>query len=492
MNKIPNAPVSESAQQASNDLLNMLDSSDEATDSRETRSKAGFPARKNWMVLWAAGAVLALVVGFLAGFLMRSPLDEAVENSATELTATAQVAVHEFKQEVTEVQGVVKKGNTVALPEFVLPDGETPIVTEKVAKAGETLTSGSAVLYVAGQPVLVLKLPFALYRDLKPGASGQDVVALQKELNRLGHYTGPIDGEYGSGVASAVRALFTAAGAEPPVASQELVSAYADAQEAYSLAAKRAASLSPISDSRVTEDNGSAETSSTSQSSTDTGSSDSTSAELDQLRRDLATAQRQADTPLLKYSIISVPSKKVEVVELPSVGTTLTGDTQNLKIRSEGTTVSGRFGVLEAESFALGDSVSVFPLTNINLAVQGTITSISDFKEADTSGEEKPGHDFVVTLDPEDASELSDNDSVSISKQDSLGEGERALAVPVTAVRQDVEGTYVFTVANPKTAADSTSYSRVAVNLGQQQDGWIRVLDAELEEGDFVVMGGGR
>ncbi|WP_029069046.1 peptidoglycan-binding protein [Jonesia quinghaiensis] len=437
---------------------------------------------RNWMVIWVVGTLAALSIGYLAGFLVRTPLDQAQENSAVAIEATATVTMHEFLPDIATAKGEVRKGRTVTLPEFTLPGGESPIVTERIAKAGATVPSGKPVVSIAGYPVFVLSIPFPLYRDLAPGDSGQDVKALQTELSRLGHYTGSIDGEYGPGMAAAVRDLYRSAAATAPQASAELRDAVTAAQQ--ELNAARGTTTSNTGDtpnSDAAENTGAAD---------GTGPAANTSTAA--LTAALNAATLKADTPLPKFSVIAIPGKKVDVIKAPAVGTSLADGADSLQLRSQGTSATGRLTVLDAEGFAEGDTVSITVQTNTNVTGEGKITSISDFTEGDNANNIPPGYDFVVNIPSEDAAAFSDNDAVTITNNQQTAKGTTALAVPLLAIRQDANGTYVLTVDDPATAADPTTHTRVDVTAGQQQDGWVDVTGANLTDTNTVVLGGGR
>lgn len=49
-----------------------------------------------------------------------------------------------------------------------------------------------------------LAQPLSSYPKLQPGSQGAPVLRLQQWLSRLGHYSGPIDGQYGPATAEAV------------------------------------------------------------------------------------------------------------------------------------------------------------------------------------------------------------------------------------------------------------------------------------------------
>jgi peptidoglycan hydrolase-like protein with peptidoglycan-binding domain len=65
---------------------------------------------------------------------------------------------------------------------------------------------GDTVYVVGSTPVRVVRGDRPFYRDLGPGSRGWDVTQLQNALTMLGYRTGPADGVFGSGTATAVRA----------------------------------------------------------------------------------------------------------------------------------------------------------------------------------------------------------------------------------------------------------------------------------------------
>lgn len=438
------------------------------------QSRVALPHR--WMGVWVLGTLLALGVGYLAGFLVRTPLDQAQENSHVVIQATATATMHDFVPDIASGTGTIRKGRTITLPEFALPNGDTPIVTERIAKAGTTIASGRPVLSIAGHPVFVLSIPFPLYRDLAPGDSGHDVKALQQELARLGHYHGAIDGDYGPGMAAAVRELYRSSGATPPSASADLLDAVTAAQQELN-AATSERPTPPSGDSTTTEDG------------TNTVHTERPQAALTTA---LAAAKRAADTPLPRFAIIAIPAKSVDVIKTPPVGTQLSESPDSLHLRSQGTTVTGRLSVLEAEGFTEGDTVTVTVQTNTHVHAEGTLTNLSEFKEGEPDNNIPPGYDYVVTVPADNATEFSDNDGVTITASHTTTTATTALAVPLLAIRQDSNGTYVLTVTHPRDAANPDDHTRINVTPGQQQDGWVDITGADLNDGDIVVLGGGQ
>ncbi|MBU5422551.1 peptidoglycan-binding protein [Cellulomonas hominis] len=97
------------------------------------------------------------------------------------------------------------------------PAALTGVVTSAEQAVGDTLEPGSVLLRANGRPVFVLSGGFALYRDIQPGDSGDDVAAVQAGLAAAGYPTGrDRPGTYGAGTQAAVRKMYKAAGYTAP------------------------------------------------------------------------------------------------------------------------------------------------------------------------------------------------------------------------------------------------------------------------------------
>ena len=86
------------------------------------------------------------------------------------------------------------------------------------------------VVEVAGRPVFLIAGQLPIYRDLKPGSTGDDVTQLQDVLTRLGYEPGEHDGLFGPGTKTAVEAWYRAAGYEPALTSADAAAQLATAQ----------------------------------------------------------------------------------------------------------------------------------------------------------------------------------------------------------------------------------------------------------------------
>lgn len=82
-------------------------------------------------------------------------------------------------------------------PSAPLHSASSGLVTDIKVAPGESLVSGSPIFSVDGKKVVALNTDTPLWRTLKDGDSGEDVLALQKELLSLG-YSLAVDGEVGA------------------------------------------------------------------------------------------------------------------------------------------------------------------------------------------------------------------------------------------------------------------------------------------------------
>ncbi len=97
------------------------------------------------------------------------------------------------------------------------PPAVTGVVTAVAVTAGQRIGPGSVAMRVDGRPLFVLPGAFDLYRDIRPGDSGDDVAALQEALKGAGYYAGRVDGAYGAGTQAAVRRMYVTAGYDVPL-----------------------------------------------------------------------------------------------------------------------------------------------------------------------------------------------------------------------------------------------------------------------------------
>jgi multidrug efflux pump subunit AcrA (membrane-fusion protein) len=205
-------------------------------------------------------AVVLTVGGFAAGRFVRSPAQVAAEAEPPEPTLiTAQVVRGEISKTVIARGDVVPseqvtiaagggwlRHSEVASPAVgaVVPpaaNGGAAVLTGSFVEVGDEVAEGQVIVEVSERPVFALQGDAPLTRDLRPGATGGDVLRLQEALARLGLFGGRLTGVFGAATQEAVVALYGQSGYEP-VATDNGTGEDEDALAAADLAVARARS----------------------------------------------------------------------------------------------------------------------------------------------------------------------------------------------------------------------------------------------------------
>ena len=82
------------------------------------------------------------------------------------------------------------------------------LVVTAVPGRGEELAEGEAAVEIAGRPVFLLEGPIPVFRDMRPGAVGPDVMQLEDSLARLGFFEGEADQQWDDDTGAAVEAWY--------------------------------------------------------------------------------------------------------------------------------------------------------------------------------------------------------------------------------------------------------------------------------------------
>lgn len=188
------------------------------TPETETETEAPTRRRRRWLTV---AAVLALGIAAVVFVVWRGVGNgaDSAPTAATEAQAvtTAQV-VRDDLVVTAEFSGTLAYSNARSLEA-----GRSGVVTA-VPEAGALINQGEALYSVDMEPVILLSGDMPAYRALDTDASsGDDVVQLQQALVDLGYADGlEVDGEFGTGTASAVEAWETALGRAEPDGEVEL------------------------------------------------------------------------------------------------------------------------------------------------------------------------------------------------------------------------------------------------------------------------------
>ena len=191
--------------------------------------------RTIWII--ALTAVLSLGAGLGLSRLVVSPADAAAEAAPPAAgPITVPVEMRALANDVV-LRGDVVYENPV---DVVLETGDLggpAVVTGGVPEVGATLDAGSVLLEVTGRPVILLGGELPVYRTLRMGVSGPDVLQLKAALGALGIPAGDVTSStYDAATASAVEALYARVGYPAPTADEDARAVLDSARDAVTAA----------------------------------------------------------------------------------------------------------------------------------------------------------------------------------------------------------------------------------------------------------------
>jgi len=165
------------------------------------------------MVAAALGLVVgAGAIGWFAGAQISSPAEAAANaKPPTPSLITAAVDKRLLSADVI-ARGSIDYSDPVSLSlsGAIGEVGSTAIVT-MIPDVGTNLAEGSVALEVSGRPVILLQGELPVYRDLRPGSKGDDVLQLEQALKRLG-YLDAADNVWGDATGAAIQSLYATLG----------------------------------------------------------------------------------------------------------------------------------------------------------------------------------------------------------------------------------------------------------------------------------------
>lgn len=173
------------------------------------------------ILLLLALVTVSAVGSWFAGSSIQSPA-EAAARTAPPVPSPILVPVEErvLSSDVV-TRGTARFGLPQAVslaPSALKSDGG--IITTLPERA-TLLHEGDVLLTASARPVFILQGQTPVYRDLVPGAQGDDVRQLEQSLVRLGFDPGADDGLYDAQTSAAVAEWYTASGFEPFGATAE-------------------------------------------------------------------------------------------------------------------------------------------------------------------------------------------------------------------------------------------------------------------------------
>lgn len=173
--------------------------------------------RKRVVISLAAGAALLATAAAASASLIKSPQQVAAEKAPPPADVLTSPVEHRVLRETLVSRGLVSAEQAVEVTPSAGSEGATKAVVTKVGvKPLGAVSSGQMLLEISGRPIFAMQGAVPAYRDLKPGAHGDDVKQLQAALKASGHpVVGDASGTYGAGTKAAVGALYEAMGYEP-------------------------------------------------------------------------------------------------------------------------------------------------------------------------------------------------------------------------------------------------------------------------------------
>lgn len=485
--------------------------------------------------IMAVVAVLSLAAGLVLSRFIVSPSEAAANAAPPEAgSITVPVEMRALSNDVV-MRGDAVYEDPVDVTVEVGDLGGPAVVTGQVPEAGGELDAGDVMLEVTGRPVTLLTGELPVYRTLRAGVSGPDVVQLKEALSALDIEagSGPV---YDAAAAAGVRALYDRIGYPAPTAGSEAEAALSAAREAVRAAdeqvtaAQREVELAQVGTSRserlrlqadvdtarsryamIKADCARAEPTHTCPvdqieakgaldvaiaARDEANSSADTSAQqamLDSARRaraqageELAEAQQGVITPLPAGELVYLTDtpRRVDAVHVRR-GSTVGGPVMSVS----GATLQIAGTVAKADADLIAEDASVVITLPDGEEVPGTVVAVgADRADRDDQATSDPSRTRIVVV-PDDLSEEQrtalQGANVRIRIPVNATDGE-VLAVPVAALTAGPGGESRVEVLE----SDGTS-RLVTVQTGLAAGGFVEITEADgpLDVGDRVVVG---
>lgn len=469
--------------------------------------------------------VAAAVVGWVAAGEIKSP-DQVAAETEPPVPSLITVPVEEMvisNDVVTRGTVRFEEPESITVSSVAL-EGVSPVVTE-MPRIGDEFVEGDVLYEVAGRPAFVLEGDLPLFRTVRIGDEGEDILQLQRALVRLGFEITELDGVYGDETEAAVVAFYESQGYEPLEASDAQREAYTASRDSYnaskdavadaqrSVQAAKATEAAAADALRVAQDRLSQAEAGT---NPDTGLS-ATPEELDALRADVdaataanseASAQVVAAESELKgakrsqsasgvvlsqaRAALGYPAPETEFVFFAAfpirVDSVLVerGDVaagEIMQVSGARLAIDSSVKVAEAEYVTVGAAVTI-ELDRLGITTAGTVSRVAGGPGTDDVAVDRV---YVEILPDEVRADLNNTNvkiTIPVASRSTSG---AVLAVPAAALSATGAGDTIVTVEDD----DGTTRS-VTVTPGLSTTGGmveITPIDGDLEAGDRVVVG---
>lgn len=474
----------------------------------------------------AAGALSALVAATIGAVHLNASFDAETTDTADVRTAVVEQGALAAGMRLT---GTLTRGHVTPL------SGTGKGVLTALLAPGAQVAAGQVLYEVDGRPVFLLSGAAPLWRVLRLGDTGKDVLALKAALAALGHDVGDVSSDvFDPATSAAIAALYASVGQTPPTETTEGAKAITDAQTAVDaaqksvVAARKAlaeAGAAPAALVVAQADAAVAEAAAALDEATAAG----TGAALAQAQLDAATAaraaldaapevtaQRQAVDDAVKQ--VAATKTALDVARAQSVGPEQVTMLNASSIRVE--SVVGRLGgpvsgevvqwtgmttfaeapVTASQQAALAIGTTVQVLLPSGGTVEGIVASVGSAEAADgqsgadgdsadgqsgTDGDSADGTGAAAVAKPVLRVDVADQAAVAplagsaITVEVSTDVAQDALIVPVTALLALAEGGYAV-----ERVTDDVEL--VGVEVGLIAEARVQITGDGLEAGDRV------
>ncbi|MBC6468813.1 peptidoglycan-binding protein [Actinomadura alba] len=403
--------------------------------------------RRRMLIGVVVSAVVLSCAGLGASVWVKSPQQVAAEAAPPKASViSAPVEKRVLKQTVV-LRGSVAPGKEIGVSVPAPAEGKS-VVTRSVVRKSQRIRAGQVVAEVSGRPMIAMYGRIPIYRDMRPGAKGPDVLQLQAALRNLGYSVGDRPGVFGSSTQAAAKRLYGDRGYDPPTATGP--------------------SASPGSGSGSDDSAG----------GPSTGDASSSGA-----RSIFVKAGEVFFVPKFPARVTSVKAALGREVK----GTLLTLAEGDLVVR-------GSLSPPDRKLVDVGDQVRIFS-EELELEVRGRVGSIGALDGGPPEGGEgeagsgegqepasEPGHPILVTGVKQLPEKLAAQDvRLTIEAASTSG---AVLAVPSSAVYASADGSTQVIELLP-----GGKQRRVTVRIGATAGGFVEVESAELAQNDLVVVG---
>ncbi|MCX5177122.1 peptidoglycan-binding protein [Streptomyces virginiae] len=196
------------------------------------RGERGTMIRRRRLLLGIAlAAVTVSGTGLAAATAIKSPAELAARTRPPAPDVLTAPVTRQTLSQTVVLRGAVTSGQSVD----VAPMGATgakPVVTKVPLKVGDQIKAGQAFLEVSGRPVFAFPGELPVYRDLKPGARGEDVKQLKQALRHVGFDPGGSSAVFDADTSRAVDSFYAKLGYDPVPALPDGAAQVAAAQDA--------------------------------------------------------------------------------------------------------------------------------------------------------------------------------------------------------------------------------------------------------------------